>query len=182
MTDQPKEYYEKRPGFIVKSGTPDIAGKKIDYAVFTDNGQGFEYTQEGNKYDACKKTSYETVGEGVNEGEPAKIIKAKNGDVIIEAVAGDLILRARNIRIVAMDGSGEVTINSAKQVSIQAPIQNFKGTNLNTVMSNSYSVGALSVDTTGVMQNTQNTEGEKQQSGILNQILGAVKKFQKFFE
>ena len=49
MTENPKEYYEKKPGYEVKSGTVDAAGKKIDYAVFTDNGQGFEYTQEGNK-------------------------------------------------------------------------------------------------------------------------------------
>lgn len=182
MTEQPKEYYEKKPGFIVKSGTPDLAGKKIDYAIFTDLGQGFEYTQEGNKYDACKKTSYETMGKDVNEGEPAKVIKATNGDIIIEAVAGDLILRARNIRIVAMDGSGEVTINSAKHVSIQAPIQSFKGTNLNTVMSNNISLGALSIDSTGIMQNTQNTGSEEQQSSILSQLLGVVKKFKKFLE
>lgn len=182
MTDQPKEYYEKKPGYIVKSGTTDLAGKKIDYAVFTDLGQGFEYTQEGNKFDACKKTSYETVGQDVNEGEPAKIIKAKNGDVIIEAVAGDLVLRARNIRIVAMDGSGEVTINSGKQVSIQAPIQNLKGTNLNTLMTNNISMGALTVDSTGVMQNTQNTESEEKQSSVLSQLLGVVKKFKEFLE
>ena len=182
MTDQPKEYYEKKPGFIVKSGTPDIAGKKIDYAVFTDIGQGFEYTQEGNKFDTCRKTSYEAVGRDTNEGEPAKIIKAENGDVIIEALGGDIVLRARNIRIVAMDGSGEVTINSAKQVSIQAPIQNLKGTNLNTVMTNNISMGALAVDSTGVMQNTQNTGSEEQQSSILSQLLGVVQKFKKFLE
>ena len=33
----PKQFVEKRPGFVVKSGTRDAAGKNIDYAVFTDN-------------------------------------------------------------------------------------------------------------------------------------------------
>jgi hypothetical protein len=182
MTDQPKEFYDKKPGFVVKSGVPDVVGKPIDYSVITDEGQGFQYTKEGNKLDACKKTSYEICGENTNENEPAKIIKAKNGNIIIEALSGDIILKARNIRIVAMDGSGEVTINSSKQVSIQAPIQNFKGTNLNTVMSNEISFGALSIDTTGLMQNTNNTGTEEAQSGILSRLLGVVRKFQKFFE
>lgn len=182
MTDQPKEYYEKKPGFVVKSGVKDVAGKFIDYSVITDLGQGFQYTQEGNKLDACKKTSYEICGEETSENEPAKVIKAKSGNIVIEALGGDIILKARNIRIVAVDGSGEITINSNKQVSIQAPIQSFKGTNMNTVMSNGISFGALTIDSTGLMQNTSNTGTEEQQSSILSQLLGVVKKFKSFFE
>jgi hypothetical protein len=182
MTDQPKEFYDKKPGFVVKSGVPDVSGKPIDYSVITDEGQGFQYTKEGNKLDACNKTSYEICGEDTKENEPAKVIKAKNGNIVIEALNGDIILKARNIRIVAMDGSGEVTINSSKQVSIQSPIQNFKGTNLNTLMSSGISFGALTIDTNGIMQNTQNTGSEEQQSSILSQLLGVVKKFRTFFE
>jgi len=49
-------------------------------------------------------------------------------------------------------------------------------------MSNSSSVGAQTTDTTGNMQNTQSTGVEESQSSILSQLLGIVKKFQKFFE
>jgi hypothetical protein len=36
MSEQPKEYYEKKPGFVVKSGTKqELTGKTTDYAVFT---------------------------------------------------------------------------------------------------------------------------------------------------
>ena len=118
MTDQPKEYYEKKPGFVIKSGVKDVAGKYIDYSVITDMGQGFQYTEEGNKLDACKKTSYEICGEETAENEPAKVIKAKSGNIVIEALGGDIILKARNIRIVAVDGSGEITINSGISVTI----------------------------------------------------------------
>ena len=68
----PKQYLEKRPGFVVKSGTRDAAGKNIDYAVFTDNSQGFEYTQEGNKFDVTNKCSSEVCGEFVGKDEVAK--------------------------------------------------------------------------------------------------------------
>ena len=64
----PKQFVEKRPGFVIKSGTRDAAGKNIDYAMFTDRGQGFEYTHEGNKHDVTNKCSSETCGEFVWKG------------------------------------------------------------------------------------------------------------------
>jgi ribulose bisphosphate carboxylase small subunit len=182
MTDQPKEYYEKKPGFIVKSGTEDFQGKTIDYAVFTDYGQGFEFTTDGQHRQQCKKTSYELCGVDGTDGEPAKVIRAKKGDIIIEAMDGDIILRGKNVRIVALDGAGEVTVVSGKHFSVNAPVQSLKGSNSNTVMSNSASTGAQATDTTGNMQLSQNSGVEEAQSSILSRLLGIVKKFQKFLE
>lgn len=182
MSDQPKEYYEKKPGFVVKSGTPDLMGKTTDYAVFTDNGQGFQFTTDGEHRQQCKKTSYELCGVDGKDGEPAKVIRAKKGDIIIEAMDGDIILRGKNIRVVALDGSGEVTVVSGKHFAVNAPVQSMKGSISNTVMSNSVSVGAQATDTTGNMQNTQSSGVEESQSSILSQLMGIVKKFQKFLE
>lgn len=182
MTDQPKEYYEKRPGFVVKSGTKDAVKRSIDYAVFTDSGQGFEYTKEGIKIDVCKGTSLEVTGIDVKEGEPGKIIDAKGGDIIIQALDGDITLKARNIRIVALDGSGEITLNAGKQIHTNAPITSMKGAISNTVMTNSASTGALTTDTTGVMQNTQSSGAEEGEGSILSKLLSLAKKFQKFLE
>jgi hypothetical protein len=183
MTDQPKEYYEKKPGFIVKSGTEiKFTGQKTDYAVFTDHGQGFEFTTDGQHKQFCNKTSYELCGADGKDGEPAKVIRAKKGDIVIEAMDGDIILRGNNIRIVALDGTGEVTVVSGKHFSVNAPVQSMKGSNSNTVMSNSVSTGAQATDTTGNMQNTQSSGVEESQSSVLSQLLGIVKKFQKFFE
>jgi len=180
-----KEYVEKRPGFVVKSGTEDAAKRKIDYAVFTDNAQGFEYTQDGQKLDVCRGTSLEICGvdeKSVQEGQPGKIIDAKNGDIIIQALSGDITLKARNIRIVALDGSGEVTINAAKQIHTNAPITSIKGGISNTVMTNSASTGALSTDTTGVMQNSQSSGAEECEGSILSKLLSLAKKFKDFLE
>lgn len=182
MADQPKEYYEKKPGFVVKSGVPDLYGNDIDYAVVTDNGQGFEYTTEGQYRQVCRKTSYEACGLDGNDGEPAKIIRAKRGNIIIEAMDGDIILRGRNIRIVALDGTGEVTVVSGKHFAVNAPVQSFKGSNSNTVMSNSASTGAQATDTTGNMQNSQTSGAEDSEGSILTRLLNIAKKFQKFLE
>jgi hypothetical protein len=183
MADQPKEYYEKKPGFVVKSGTKqDVSGKTIDYAVYTDYSQGFEFTTDGNHTQIANKTSYDISGLDGTDNVPAKVIRAKKGDIIIEAMDGDIILRGKNIRVVALDGAGEVTVVSGKHFAVNAPVQSFKGSNANTVMSNSSSVGAQTTDTTGNMQNTQSTGVEESQSSILSQLLGIVKKFQKFFE
>jgi ribulose bisphosphate carboxylase small subunit len=182
MTDQPKEFYEKKPGFVVKSGTKDLTGKIIDYAVFTDNGQGFQYTTDGQYKQQCRKTSYEACGLDGKDGEPAKIIRAKKGDIIIEAMDGDIILRGNNIRIVALDGAGEVTVVSGKHFSVNAPVQSMKGSNSNTVMSNSVSIGAQATDTTGNMQNSQTSGAEEGEGSLLSKLLSLAKKFQNFFE
>lgn len=182
MTDQPKEYYEKKPGFVVKSGTEDLTGKITDYAVFTDYGQGFQFTTDGQHKQQCKKTSYELCGIDGKDGEPAKVIRGLKGDIIIEAVDGDIVLKGKNIRIVALDGSGEVTVVSGKHFSVNAPVQSLKGSNSNTVMSNSASVGAQATDTTGNMQVTQTSGAEESEGSLLSQLLGLLKKFQKFFE
>lgn len=180
---QPKEYYEKKPGFVVKSGTKaDITGKTVDYAVFTDNCQGFEFTTDGNHTQIANKTSYDISGVDGTDNVPAKVIRAKKGDIIIEAMDGDIILRGKNIRIVALDGAGEVTVVSGKHFAVNAPVQSMKGGTSNTVMSNSASTGAQTTDTTGNMQNTQNSGVEQSQSSILSQLLGIVTKFKEFLE
>ena len=186
MADSPKkEYVDKKPGFVVKSGgVKDITGEGIDYAVFTDHGQGIIFNENGDHKQHCLKTSYDLSGTDPNmdKNDYAKVIRAKKGDIQIEALDGDIVIKANNIRIVGLDGNSEVTITSGKHVSINAPIQSFKGTNMNTVMSNSVSLGAQAIDTNGNIQNSANSGSEEKQSSILSQILGVVKKFKSFFD
>jgi hypothetical protein len=183
MSEQPKEYYEKKPGFVVKSGTKqELTGKTTDYAVFTDNSQGFQFTTDGEHTQVTRKTSYDISGLDGKDGVPGKVIRVKKGDIIIEAMDGDIIIRGNNIRFVALDGAGEVTVNAGKQFAVNSPVQNMKGGTSNTVMSNSVSVGAQAVDTTGNMQNTQSSGVEEAQSSILSRLLGIVKKFQNWLE
>jgi hypothetical protein len=180
MTDQPKEYLDKRQGFVIKSGTTDRAGKITDLSIITDNGQGFQYRTDGVKLDHCNAQSYEECGKDVAAGQCAKIIRAKRGNIHIEAIDGDIILIANNIRIQAKDGSGEVTINSVKQIALNSPLVNTKAGNLNTVASNSASVAAQAVDTVGNIQNTQAASVDIGQASILGKVLGVLTKFKNF--
>jgi hypothetical protein len=160
MAQQPNEYYEKFPGgFQVSSGVPGIDGKLTDYSVTTDQGQGFIYTQEGNKWDVTNQHSYDLSGcspkDPIPSDQPAKIIRAASGSIHIEALNGDIVLRARNIRIIAEDGSGEVTIQSGKNITIKGPIANIDGTNVNIQGKSNVAMGGGSVETFGKMSSSQ---------------------------
>jgi hypothetical protein len=178
--EQPKEYLDKKPGFVIKSGIKDAAGDEVDFSIITDNGQGFEYRVNGVKLDHCNAQSYEECGKDVQAGTPAKIIRATRGNIVIEALDGDIILRANNIRIQAKDGSGEVTINSTKQIALNSPIVNAKSSNLNLVASNSASIAAQATDTVGNIQNTQAASVDIGQASLLGKLLGVLTKFKKF--
>ena len=177
---QPKEYLDKKPGFAIKSGIKDAAGDTVDFSIITDNGQGFEYRVDGVKLDHCNAQSYEECGKDVPAGTHAKIIRAKRGNIVIEALDGDIILRGNNIRISAKDGSGEVTINSTKQIAMNSPIVNTKTSNSNLVAANSASVAAQATDTVGNIQNTQAASVDIGQASILGKILGILTKFKNF--
>ena len=181
MSEQPKEYLDKKPGFVIKSGIKDAAKNTVDFSIITDNGQGFEYRVDGVKLDHCNAQSYEECGRDVKTGTPAKIIRAKRGDIVIEALDGDIILRGNNIRIQAKDGNGEVTINSVKQIALNSPIVNTKASNLNMVASNSASIAAQATDTVGNIQNSQAAAVDIGQASILGKLLGILTKFKDFF-
>lgn len=186
MSDNhPKEYYEKKPGFVVKSGTKDqILKKSIDYSVTTDNGQGFMYLEDGNYYQQCQQVSYELSGcsksKPVPDGQPARIIRTETGNIIIEAMSGDVIIRGRNIRIESTDGNGEVTINSSKIINLKSPITNIQSTIANILGSNNVSITGQSVDTVGGIQNARGVLADLLQGFGIGRVISLLTKAQKF--
>jgi hypothetical protein len=185
MADQPNEYYEKFPGgFQVASGVPGPDKVMIDYAVATDHGQGFSYTQEGNKYDVTNQVSYDLSGcdtkNPIPSGQPSKVIRAKTGNISIEALSGDIILRAKNIRIIAEDGSGEVTIQSGKNITIKGPVANIDSTNVNVSAKNNIGLGGGSVETFGKTSVSQVKGTDVFLEPINSFLSGAYKWFKKF--
>lgn len=183
MSEQPNEYNAKFPGgFSVKSGVPDPVGNKIEYSVTTDSSQGFQYGANGNKFDVSLGTSYEICGEKVQENEPGKVIRALNGNIVIEAIDGEIVLRGNSIRLVAKDGSGEITLVANSQIQSSAPIVNEKGTISNSLMSNSKSVAAQAVDTAGGIVLTSGTLTDAEQGSFLGKIMKVLQKFKKWLE
>mgnify|MGYP003302125746 CR=1 FL=1 len=68
-------------------------------------------------------TGLKTRNAGDNTELPAKIIKCKRGDTIIECENGDITLRGRNINIEAVGGGqdGVININGNRIVDLNAP-------------------------------------------------------------
>ena len=166
MAEQPKEYYEKKPGYTIKSGTSDGAGRTMDYSMMTDTNQGFEYTKDGMKFDLCNKTSYELCGEDVQDGEPAKIIRAFNGNIIIEALDGDVIIKGKNIRFVASDAKGEITMNANAQIAQTSPKVAIKATNIDGVATSTHAVAGNFVDTAAGVSNNSSTATDETQGRL----------------
>ena len=173
------------PGFRFESGTDSAENGKIDIACTTDLGQGIIIYQNGNCDFTLNGTSKEVIGHKINDDKtPAKIIDAVNGDIHLRAKNGTIILEAKNIRIIGIDGTeGEVTIQGSKIIKMSAP-------NIEAQSSGAVTVAAagqlnMAGTTTDIHASTQVTVSsgvDADSSSILGQILQAIKKFKDFFK
>ena len=114
------------------------------FGFYAETGQG---KSEGGGPGTGKAVMYtpgsstEVLGEGLkvrNAGDvvqlPAKIIKCKRGDTIIECENGDITLRGRNINIEAVGGGqdGVININGNRIIDIDAPDIRLQGEKITT--------------------------------------------------
>jgi hypothetical protein len=172
------------PGFRIEAGTDSAKNGKIDVACTTDKGQGIIIYQNGNCDFVVDKSSKEVVGSKINDDKsPAKIIDAKNGDIHLRALNGTIILEAKNIRIVGIDGmEGEVTIQGSKIVKMSAPNVEVQSSGAATIAA-AQAVN-ISGSTTDISANTQTTISsgiDAASSSILGKVITAIKKFKNFF-
>lgn len=181
--EQEKEWWQQGYGYRVQSGI-EISGDKCLYSVITDIGNGFTYFEGGNKGDIVSGSSTEVVGKDLNSKEVAKIIKAVNGDIEFWAPGGQITLKAKNIRIVAEDGDGEITMQAGKILEADAPTSRVKGTNVDiTAVSGANVMGNYADVTGGVQQSSSSLTDLTQGSlvGALLNALGNLKKFLSYF-
>jgi hypothetical protein len=172
------------PGFRIEAGTDSAKNGKIDVACTTDKGQGIIMYDNGNCDFVVNKTSKEVVGHNIDDdNSPAKIIEAINGDIHLKASNGTIILQAKNIRIVGIDGTeGEVTIEASKIVKINAPNVEIQSSGAATIAA-AQAVN-ISGSTTDISANTQTTISsgiDAASSSILGQVITSIKKFKNFF-
>lgn len=170
--------------FIEACGVESPHNGKIDYSCTTKKGQGFIYYENGDLDIVADKTSKEVVGRKItNESEPAKIIRAENGGIVLSAPYGTVTIVAANIRFVALDGTGggEITFQASKLIHQDAPTVTTQGTNTTTAAANNASV------TGGTASVSANTQAEVQsgidsdKSSVLGKILDAIARFKNFF-
>lgn len=154
----------------------------IDYGITSDGGNSVLLQRDGKRNEYVPSTSYELVGETCNEGEPGKVIIAKNGNIHLEAQNGDIILKAKNIRIVAEDGSGEVTLNSGKIIEIRAPYVKENATNVTVTASGNLETLAGTKSGSAQIQNSDGSSTDLLQGTFLGQIFSGLQSLKKFFK
>ena len=185
QTPSTKEYHSTYPGFRVTSGIKipdgDLKGKYTDFSVMTDEIQGIAFYKDGLQKLVTNGTSYETVGMKVDEGDFAKIISAPNGNILIEAKAGDIEIRARNIRLHATnDPDGEMTIKATKHIYTKAPIIDIDGNLTNVLGKKTLSMGGNFVDESGGVELSSGTQTDSKQGGFLGMVLSFTSRFKDF--
>ena len=141
--DDKKNLFRKNfPRFAFQSGQSSIHGD-ANFQVQTQEAQSFSFhastgegASEGGGPGTGKAVLYtpgsstEVLGEGLkvrDSGDivqlPAKIIKCKRGDTIIDCENGDITLRGRNINIEAVGGGqdGVLNLNGNRIIDVNAP-------------------------------------------------------------
>ena len=128
--------------YSVQSGQSTIHGA-TNYQVITQEAQSFGFYQStgqgasegggpgtGKHVLSTPGMSMEVLGSGLKVRDagdisqlPAKIIKAKKGDMIFECENGNILLRAKNVFIDADGGGqdGQFTVKAERMVDIGAP-------------------------------------------------------------
>ena len=128
--------------YAIQSGQSSIHGD-VNYEIETQEAQSFGFyastgqgASEGGGPGTGKHVLYtpgsstEVLGEGLKVRKPgdisqlpAKIIKAKRGDMIFECENGNILLRAKNVFIDANGGGqdGQFTVKAERLADIGAP-------------------------------------------------------------
>lgn len=157
-------------------------GKVIDYGVTTDGGNTTLFQNDGTRVETTPKTSYEHVGHSAKVDEPSKIIFAKNGNIHLEASNGDIIIKAKNLRIIADDVSGEITINSTKIIDIRAPYIKESATNLTMTTAGNMELFGNTITKSAQIQNSDGSSIDLLQGSFLGQVFSGFKGLKKFFK
>ena len=143
--------------YTVKAGQDSPYGK-ISYRVITNNGSGISFHEAGlnteNLQTAVSGRSCEFLGEMIKRPRdaaqdpmvPAKWIKCKHGDVVIDCDDGDIILKADNIIMEAKgltaDNSGDIQMKANKGILVDAPDIRIVGSNLRLTARNEFTISA----------------------------------------
>ncbi len=164
-------------------GTKSFANGDIELGLSTPTKQGINMYKNGNCDFAINGTLKEVSGFKVkNPDEYARIIDATKGSILIQALNGTITLKAKNIRLVGVDGTeGEVTIQASKTVHMDAPTIGGQGTNISFAGANKTQIAGTSLDLATSTKASCASGVDTDSSSIMGQILKAIKDFKEFF-
>jgi len=166
-----------------EAGTKSFANGDIELGLSTPTKQGINMYKNGNCDFAINGTLKEVSGFKVkNPEEFARIIDATNGSILIQALNGTITLKAKNIRLVGVDGTeGEITIQASKKILTNAPTVTTQGTNVTLAAAQNASVAGSTTTVHGATPPDISSGAETDNSSLMGQILDAIKRFKNFF-
>ena len=134
-----KYFNLSRETFSMHGGGEEKPHGNIMWGVETKLGDGTKFYENGRHVLKTGETSLEVVGRNLkvntnseNPFNPAKIIKAKRGDILLQAQSGSIILDAEQIVIKASgskkDKTGSIFLGANVSVQVNAPDIQIKGT------------------------------------------------------
>jgi hypothetical protein len=130
---KPKPNFSINPHHRIDGGTKMPIHGTVNYGMVCKNGDGVIFGEDGRQVTVVSSFSYESVGNdlpgNVDSNQPfvpAKWIRAKNGDILIEAPNGSIYLNARNV-VIAASGvetdtqkNGNVDIIASNEINIHS--------------------------------------------------------------
>ena len=166
-----------------EAGTKSFANGDIELGLSTPTKQGINMYKNGNCDFAINGTLKEVSGFNVKNPEQyARIIDADKGSILIQALNGTITLKAKNIRLVGVDGTeGEITIQASKTVHMDAPTIGGQGTNISFAGANKTQIAGTSLDLATSTKASCASGLDTDSSSIMGQILKAIKDFKEFF-
>ena len=143
----PDYFVMRRPGFNIESKCITQDHGIAEFIVSTDQNQGIQFYEKGNAKMLANKSVEIVAGKQNKDNKSFAItLDAKSGNILISCPDGDLILEGANVKIIAKDSDGDVSINSPKTLSMNAPEVNLKGTKTNVSATSDLHIDAASMD------------------------------------
>jgi hypothetical protein len=148
LEDLAPDYFAmRRPGFNIESKCITQDHGIAEFIVSTDQNQGIQFYEKGNAKMLANKSVEIVAGKQNKDNKSFAItLDAKSGNILISCPDGDLILEGANVKIIAKDSDGDVSINSPKTLSMNAPEVNLKGTKTNVSATSDLHIDAASMD------------------------------------
>ena len=143
----PDYFVMRRPGFNIESKCITQDHGIAEFIVSTDQNQGIQFYEKGNAKMLANKSVEIVAGkQNKDKNSFAITLDAKSGNILIQALDGELILEGGSVKIIATDDDGDVTIRSGKTLSMNAPEINAKGTKTNISATSDLHIDAASMD------------------------------------
>jgi len=148
LEDLAPDYFAmRRPGFNIESKCITQDHGIAEFIVSTDKNQGIQFYEKGNAKILANKSVEIVAGKQNKDNKSFAItLDAKSGNILISCPDGDLILEGANVKIIAKDSDGDVSISSPKTLSMNAPEVNLKGTKTNVSATSDLHIDAASMD------------------------------------